>query len=99
MNEIKNEIIQALENKEKISFNFVIDSVARNGMSRRVRLYLLKDDYPYNITTEVAELLGYPYKKSAMLIIGCGLDTLHYTLYNLAAKLNIENASLSYNLL
>ena len=66
---------------------FVIDSVARSGMSRKMRVYVMAEDegkpYLRYITAHVARVLGWRLVRGshdAIQVDGCGMDmTFHLT--------------------
>lgn len=61
----------------------IIDSVARSGMSRTMRLFVIRDNEPIFITREVATVLNNPMKNGSMRVSGGGMDMVFATVYEL----------------
>lgn len=72
----------------------LVTSVARSGMSRRIKVYVMHTDqrtgkaYPANITHLVAAVLGYSRNDDGMLVRGCGMDMGFHVVYSLSRTLH-----------
>lgn len=63
--------------------------VSRSGMLRTIRLYVMSDNQPVNITTQVSDLIdfSYDYNAGALKVTGCGMDVGFEAVYNLSSVL------------
>jgi len=63
--------------------------VSRSGMSRRIKVYAIRDNEPINLSRWVADLLEWRYheKSNAVTVSGCGMDMCFHTVYSLAYAL------------
>lgn len=67
----------------------IVRSVARSGMSRKMDLYVIRDNTPRRITFSVAKALGWRYDMNAeaLHVDGCGMDMGFHTVYSLSQVL------------
>ncbi len=69
----------------------LVQSVSKSGMSRKIRLLLIRDGEPYRITHLVAKALGYSIDNNGceitIRVTGCGMDMCFNTVYNLGRVL------------
>lgn len=65
----------------------ILDSVSRSGMTRKIRLIMIKEGRPINITYHVATLMGYKVKDGSLITSGCGMDMGYYLVHSLGASL------------
>lgn len=95
LNEVKSELLKKVSitdfgqyNGEKCRFYVSITKVSSSGMSRCMKIYILKNDRLENITQDIAELTGNTYTKNYELrISGCGMDMIFEVLYQTFQKL------------
>jgi hypothetical protein len=63
-------------------------NVSRSGMSRNMKLYIVRDDVILNITWHVAQLAGETLDKNNCLRVdGCGMDMVFHEVYKLGVRL------------
>ena len=60
-------------------------NVSSSGMSRKMRVYFVDDSGNLeNITSDVAQVLGYTLRDYSMTVRGCGMDMGFSVVYNLS---------------
>lgn len=66
-----------------------VTHVARSGMSRRISVYLIRDNEPWNISGYVAKALGLRLNRDdlAVHVSGCGMDMGFHVVYELSHAL------------
>lgn len=67
-----------------------LESVSRSGMSRNIKLFVIKDNKPLHISYDTGKLLDYKQSKSpyyGIVVKGCGMDMGYSVVYNLASAL------------
>lgn len=66
-----------------------VTSVARSGMSRRIRFFVMQDCRPQDITWDVAQVIGlaYKYGDDGARISGCGMDMGLAAVYDLGRNI------------
>jgi hypothetical protein len=64
-------------------------SVSRSGMLRKIKVYVVANNQPINITPQVSDLcgFGYDYNTDALKVSGCGTDVGFQAVYELAGVL------------
>ena len=65
-------------------------SVSRSGMLRTIKVFVMRNNEPINITYQTAQLLdcfGYDCNREALKITGCGMDVGFEAVYDLARTL------------
>lgn len=66
-----------------------IESVSRSGLSRQIRFFVIENNYPYDVTKEIKEMLNMIYKSKIKVdykplkVAGCGFDPINHVLCNL----------------
>lgn len=66
----------------------ILRHVSNSGMSRRIDLYIFRDNKPYYLTYWAAEALGEKVnKKGGIVVGGCGMDMGFHLVYNLSMAL------------
>jgi hypothetical protein len=67
----------------------IITSVARSGMSRRIRVLAVDGERIRDVSPHVAAVLGWPHswERGGILVRGAGMDMCFHTVYTLASKL------------
>lgn len=67
----------------------IVKQVARSGMSRRMNLYLIRDNQPIWLTRRVAVALdmGFHDESDTLIVRGCGMDMGFSTVYDLSRTL------------
>ena len=71
-----------------------LQSVSSTGMSRRLNVYIAKDNRIINITWHVANVLEYRYneQKESLVIGGCGMDMGYHLVYSLSGVLGTRKS-------
>lgn len=86
----KNAIKDLLE-EEQVKVGDVIYtslvSVSRSGMSRRIRLFHMRNNIPVDITLEAGRVLGLTEKGEGIRVDGCGMDMGFFLVYSLSSRL------------
>lgn len=63
----------------------IVDSVARSGMSRRIRFYAQREDGEMvALTYHMGRVLGWNVNAKGLLVSGCGMDMVFHALDTLA---------------
>jgi hypothetical protein len=81
------------ELKKYIRPHTVVYTLLRNcsasGMSRRIDVYVIRQNKPWRLTHLVAKLLGYSQSKSdyALVVGGCGMDMGFHVVYSMGRML------------
>lgn len=68
----------------------VLDGVSASGMSRNIRVLALKGGEPYHLSWSVARALGWPMRKDAIRVQGCGMDMGFHLVDVLARTLGVK---------
>lgn len=80
----------------------VLRSVSASGMSRKIDLYVIRDNEPRRITWHVARLgiagMTYDDKAESARISGCGMDMGFHAVYSLASALYGHEDRAAYSL-
>lgn len=75
-----------------------VTSVARSGMSRRIRVYVVDNGEIRSITHLVAAFLGYSSDPDrGMLVRGCGMDMGFHVVYSLSRAFHGGRADMGLN--
>lgn len=76
-----------------------VTHVARSGMSRSIRFFVMLDNRPHEITWAIARAAGYSMddKNGGLKTSGCGMDMCFNTVYNLGRILNPKGFDLAPN--
>jgi len=66
-----------------------LNHVSRSGMTRSIEVMVFRDNKPVNLTSSVAEILGYKIhnKHYGLKVGGCGMDMGFSVVYNLSSAL------------
>jgi len=86
--EAREELKQIISKDTK--FVCSIPHVARSGMTRHIKIYIVSDDgYLLNYSLPISELLEERYneKNCALVVYGCGMDMVFKVLYDLSHTL------------
>ena len=84
---VKYELTELLAVREALltgTYYTCVDSVAKSGMSRTIRIKYIKDNVLHNVTDAVYRLAGCDKNRR---ISGCGMDMLFHAQYNLFVQL------------
>jgi hypothetical protein len=88
INGARDHLVSAYGISKKHKSAAVVTSVARSGMSRWIKLYILTDNDINNITYQAALLLGEPYDDNkGMKVSGVGMDMVFHSLYRVNTEL------------
>lgn len=73
--------------------------VSRSGMSRQIKVYLVRKDEMVNVTRLVGEAIGerYSSKSNALVVEGCGMDMCWHTIYRLGRVMFPNGGSLEHS--
>ena len=73
--------------------------VSRSGMMRHIAFYIMRDNHPYCINDDVAEVMGLKFNKhyDALKVSGCGMDVGYHIVHNLSRKLFDDGYYLAQN--
>lgn len=73
-----------------------LQSVSSTGMSRRLNIFIVKDNNIVNITWHVANVLEYRYndQKESLVIGGCGMDMGYHVVYSLSSVLGYKKSGM-----
>lgn len=76
---------------------YTVESVARSGMSRRMRFFTFGDGTPAYLTYSIAVILGLPYRDSdgTVRVDGCGMDMGFAAVYGAARYLHGDGYALN----
>jgi len=78
-------------------------SVSKNGLSRRIKFYYIKNNKIVRATNAISFLLnkGYDYivNDEGLKVSGAGMDMIFHTLYNCIEYKKRDNLSQNYNIL
>ena len=88
------------KNRHKEIFIATVASVSKSGMSRNIKLGIVKNNTFLNVTHLIAKLTGEKLSrdKEALLIKGCGMDMIFSIIYSVYCKLEcISDANTRYN--
>ena len=84
--EIKQQLKKELKNCKTLYT--IVDHVSQSGMTRDIRVFLIKNNKPLNISYKVARVLNERRGKNkwlaAVRVQGCGMDMGFNTVYNLS---------------
>lgn len=94
MENIKNELLSILGEKREIAL--LVTKVARSGLSRRMRVFVVKNDNLIEITQQVSKILDLRNNDDGVLVKGCGMDMRFWLKCELSFKLFNEERKLSY---
>lgn len=74
-----------------------VTHVARSGMQRSIRVFIMRDNEPFEITGYTAHALDYPRddKNGGVKVGGCGMDMGFHIVYNLGRTLFPDGGSLA----
>lgn len=74
-----------------------VTQVARSGMSRRVKVYAIKDNEPINLSSWAADVLEWRHNDSdgTITVTGCGMDVCFHLVNSLAYSLFGDGYALS----
>lgn len=66
----------------------ILRHVSSSGMSRRIDLYVIRDNKPQFLTGWASHALGYKHHERGGLVVGgCGMDMGFHVVYSLSSKL------------
>jgi hypothetical protein len=65
----------------------MVTSVAKSGMSRRIKFFVSCNDTITDITYDVSKLLELNYNQNGVLRSGCGTDLVFDTIYSISKAL------------
>lgn len=73
-----------------------LQSVSSNGMSRRIKVFIVHDNQIIDITWWTANAIECRYnnKKEALVISGCGMDMGYHVVYSLATVLRYKKSGM-----
>jgi len=94
MENIKNEILSILGEKREIAV--LVTKVARSGLSRRIKVFVIKNDAILNITFLVHKLLKLKINDDGLLVNGYGMDMRHWITSEISFNLFNDERALSY---
>lgn len=94
MENIKNELLSILGEKREITV--LVTKVARSGLSRRMRVFVVKNDSLIEITYQVSKILNLRINDDGALIKGCGMDMRFWLTCELSFKLFNDEKAMSY---
>ena len=84
--EIKQQLKKELKNCKTLYT--IVDHVSQSGMTRDIRVFLIKNNKPLNISYKVAKVLNQKQGRNkwlaAVRVQGCGMDMGFNTVYNLS---------------
>ena len=90
----KKEVQEAFDTLRKMlkpgdTVHTILDNVSRSGMSRNIRVVVLRDGEAMHPNYSVSVLLGYPWAKhgDGMRVGGCGMDMGFALVYHLSCVL------------
>jgi hypothetical protein len=99
LNKSQKEAYEYLKDYRSLKLQATIVSVAKSGMSRKIKFFIIKDSHLINITENIARLLESNEKHPAadgMRVSGCGTDMIFHTIVCLNYKIaEIEEVKLS----
>lgn len=64
-----------------------VTKVSRSGMSRRIRVFIMKKNEPMEITHLVAPALELKRNEYGLNVSGCGMDMGFWVVYNLGSRM------------
>jgi hypothetical protein len=77
-----------LESKQHKEIFGLVTSVAKSGMSRKAKFYIIKNESLYNVTYHVAEILGYSVNESGEIRLGgCGMNMIDWAVMRVSDSL------------
>lgn len=77
-----------LDGKQYKEIYGTVTSVAKSGMSRKAKFYLVKNESLLNVTPHVAEILGYSINQSGEITLrGCGMNLIEYSVMRVSKAL------------
>ena len=94
MENIKNEILSILGEKREIVT--MVTKVAKSGMSRRIKIFVIKNDSLLNITYHASQLLKLRINDDGVLVGGCGMDMQYWITSAISHALFDNDYHLSY---
>lgn len=65
----------------------LVTKVARDGMSRKIKLFTVQDGSIINLSYRAALVLGWRYTDDGIHVNGCGMDMCFHTVYSLSQVL------------
>lgn len=68
----------------------VLEHVSASGMSRNIRVMVLEENEPWYLTNAAAIALGWPMRKDAIRVQGCGMDMGHHLVDVLGRTLGVK---------
>ena len=73
--------------------------VSRSGMMHHISFYIMRDNAPYCIDGNVAEVMGLKFNKhhDALKVSGCGMDMGYHIVHNLSMALFDDGYYLAQN--
>jgi hypothetical protein len=86
--EAKAKLLELLKDDTIIYTSLV--SVARSGMTRRIKCYIVKDNEINNISFFVARFLEWSLNDKGIKVEGCGMDMGFHTVNNLSIGLKLK---------
>ena len=75
--------------KENDEILYQVTHVARSGMSRHIKFYVVRDNKLLNLTYNICDEFDYTYKNNtnSLFIRGCGMDMGFHVVYQLSDAL------------
>lgn len=93
MENVKQDLLDILGDKREIVT--LVTKVARSGLSRRMRVFVVKNDNLTEITCQVSKILDLKNNDDGLLVKGCGMDMRFWLTCELSLKLFNEERKLS----
>lgn len=77
---------------------YQVTHVAKSGMSRHIKFYVIKNNELLGLTYSICNALDYKYKHNtnSLFIRGCGMDMGFHVIYNLSRDLFNDGSKLKY---
>ncbi len=85
-------LIDVLKNWDLLNSQFFVNiiSVAKSGMSRKIRIYVLKDNRLLDCTYAISKIIrrSYDRKNHGIKVTGCSMNMIFHTLYTLSYQIH-----------
>jgi hypothetical protein len=84
--------------KENDEILYQVTHVAKSGMSRHIKFYVIRDNQLLNLTYNICNALDYKYKDNtnSLYIRGCGMDMGFAVVFHLGRYLFNDGSRLNY---
>jgi len=81
-------LLELLDRASNKTIYTIVTKLAPSGMSRWIKLYVVVDNQPINITREAAAIFGAPYSyEYGLRVRGTGMDMGFHVVYSLSYEL------------